>query len=305
MTALDEIDAALLQDRLELLRLRTLLVGGLGMLGLVAGAVALVGYGSYAVTLVGQMLVGSADAFDVPSNLFQAPADQAWARTPVLLQLAFAAIGIAGIAQMTRQVLSRVQVNLWFAVLLGLAAGIAYTKSDFGSVWSSPQRELVSAVRAKEWTRVEQLSSSSQNTLAHAYVMAQVGLAKPDASLLQLHGKPLVDQIDDVLMNRGQDQGAQKRFLLSINDKFRPPILRDIDVAVYGAPHTQIGLSLAQRDNTGKRGTFQSGWALLSALVYVGLAAAGMGAAFALLLLWRRMATRLRWLRPWVVAAGD
>ena len=122
MTLADDTDAELLQDRLELLRLRTLLVGGLGILALVVGVVTLVGFGSHVVKLVGQALVSNTGGFHVPSNLFQTPPDEAWARTPVLLQLAFAAIGIAGIAQMTRQVLSRVQVRLWFAVLLGLAA---------------------------------------------------------------------------------------------------------------------------------------------------------------------------------------
>ena len=206
---------------------------------------------------------------------------------------------------MTRQVLSRVQVRLWFAVLLGLAAAITYTKSDFGSVWHASQRELVVAVRAKDWARVEQLSSGSQNALAHAYLMAQVGLAKPDSRLLQLHGKPLVDQIDDVLMNRGQDPITQRSFLHSINDKFKPQILSDIDVAVYGAPHTQIGLSLAQSANAAQRDTAVGGWALARALMATGMAVAGICAAVALLLLWKRMATRQRGLRPWVMAAGD
>lgn len=301
MTQVAEADAELLQDRLELLRLRTLLVGALGIVGLVAGLVALLSYGSLALKLTGQALVFSTEGFHVPGNLFQSPSDTAWARSPVLLQLAFVAIGIGGIAQMTRQVLSTVQIRLWLAVLCGLTLFITYTQSDLGSVWHPTQRDLVKAVRAKEWARVEQLSSTSQNPVAHAYVMAQVGLAKPDAALLQLHGKALVDRIDDVLMRRVQELDYG---LLSLADEFRPQILKDIDVAVYGAPHTQIGLSLTSPASSARQEPAQERWVVASTLLAMGAATAGIGAAVALLLLWRRMAARLRRLRPWVMAAG-
>lgn len=299
MTQVAEADAELLQDRLELLRLRTLLVGTLGIVGLVAGLVALLAYGSQALKLAGQALVFSTEGFHVPGNLFQAPADTTWARSPVLLQLAFLAIGIGGIAQMTRQILSTVQIRLWLAVLCGLALFITYTQSNIGSVWHPSQRELVKAVRAKEWARVEQLSSTSQNPVAHAYVMAQVGLAKPDAALLQLHGKALVDRIDDVLMRRGQDPDYG---LLNLTDEFRPEILKDIDVAVYGAPHTQIGLSLTSAARAARQEPAH--WVVATTLLAIGAATAGLAAAVALLLLWRRMTARLRRLRPWVMAAG-
>jgi len=299
MTPIAEADAELLQERLELLRLRTLLVGALGIVGLVAGLVALLGYGSQALQLLGQALVFNTEGFHVPGNLFQVPADDSWARSPVLLQLAFVAIGIAGISQMTRQVLGKVQVRLWLAVLYGLALSITYMQSDMGSLWHPAQRELVQAVRAKEWARVEQLSSTSQNPTAHAYVMAQVALARPDLALLQLHGKPLVDRIDDMLMRRG----ARDNHLLTRADAFKPQILRDIDLAVYGAPHTQIGLSLATTA-TAARQAPATGWAVAQALVATVAAAAGTGAAIALLLLWRRMTARLLWLRQWVMAVG-
>lgn len=303
MTPIAEADAELLQERLELLRLRTLLVGALGIVGLVAGLVALLAYGSQALQLLGQALVFNTEGFHVPGNLFQVPADESWARSPVLLQLAFVAIGIAGISQMTRQVLGKVQVRLWLAVLCGLALSITYMQSDMGSLWHPAQRELVQAVRAKEWARVEQLSSTSKNSTAHAYLMAQVGLAKPDPALLRLHGKPLVDRIDDMLMRRGQDREARDNGLLGVADAFKPQILRDIDLAVYGAPHTQIGLSLAPTA-TATRQDPAKGWALARLLVAMLVAAAGMGAAIALLRLWRRMTARLLRLRPWVMAAG-
>jgi hypothetical protein len=305
MTHTAEADEAeLLQDRLELLRLRTLLVGALGMLGLVVGLVTLLGYGSQALKLVGQALASGTDGFHVPANLFQEPADESWARSPVLLQLAFVAIGIGGIAQMTHQVLSTVQIRVWFAVLVGLAGCITYTQSDVGSLWHSAQRDLVKAVRAKEWARVEQLVANSQNGVARAYVMAQVGLAKQDAGLLQLHGKALVDQIDDMLMRRGQDRESRDRGLLAAADDFKPHILRDIDIAVYGAPHTQIGLSLAQSGRTQAQTTSRWGWTLARAVLSMLAAVASIGIAFALLMLWKRMTARLRWLRPWVMTAG-
>lgn len=298
-----QADAELLQDRLELLRLRTLLVGALGIVGMVVGLVALLGFGSQALKLAGQALASNTEGFHIPSNLFQVPADQSWARSPVLLQLAFVAIGMGGISQMTRQALSTVQIRVWLAVLFGLAACIAYTQSDLGSVWHSAQRDLALAVRAKQWARVEQLASTSQNSVARRYVMAQVGLAKPDPGLLQLHGKVLIDQIDDMLMRRGQDRQARDSGLLAIADEFRPHILKDIDLAVYGAPHTQIGLSLVSSADSHKQEMPNSGWALARVLLSMVAASAGIYAAVALLLLWKRMSARLRWLRHWVMAA--
>ena len=302
MMHMADVQAQLLLDRLELLRLRTLLVGALGMLGLVAGLVASAGFANSLLKGLLQGLAPGAAGLHVPANMFQLPAQWEWTRAPVLLQLAFAAIGIGGIVQMTRQVLSAVQVRLWFAVLLGLAAGIAYTQADLGSVWHPSQRELVEAVQAKEWARVEQLSATSKNPLAHAYVMAQVGLVKPDAGLLQLHGKTLIDQVDDTLMHRGQDREARDFQLLSATSEFRPQILSALDVAIYGAPHTEIGLRLAQAEPSAKAS--QGVWALAPSLLGFGVAAAGIAAAFALLGLWRRMRSRLHRLRLWIPAAA-
>lgn len=302
MTNATESDAALLLDRLELLRLRTLLVGSLGILGLVACLVALVGHVSNVVTLGGEALLGNAKGFHVPANLFQEATDGSWARTPFLLQLAFAAIGIGGIVQMTSKVLSKLQVRLWFAVLLCLATCIIYTTSDFGSVWHTSQRDLVNALRAKEWERAAQLSSTSKNAMSYAYVMAQIGLLKPDARLLELHGKTLVDQIDQVLMHSKQDFEPWQISVLHVTDNFKPKILRDIDVAVYGAPHTEIGLRLAQPAIAATPSTSRSGWGVAHNLLSLLVAAAGIGAAIALLRLWIRMAARLHWLRPKILA---
>lgn len=299
MTQWTQAETELLQDRLELLRLRTLLVGALGILGLVVSLVIFLGYGSQALQLVSQMLISDTSGFHVPSNLFQAPADESWARNPVLFQLAFAAIGVGGVAQMTSQILSTVQVRLWLAVLTVLGACIAYTQSDLGSVWHASQRHLVEAVRSKEWGRVEQLSATSKNALAHRYVMAQIGLNKPDTELLQRYGKVLVDQIDDSLMRSGPVYGTQDNGLLAATDSFSPQILKDIDVALYGAPHTLIGLTVTQ-----PTGTSQRGWALARSLISMILAVGGIGAAVVLLLLWKRMSERLRWLRGWITEGG-
>lgn len=297
MTRAIDYEVQLLQDRFELLRLRTLMVGTLGMLGLVVGLVALTGYGSHAVKLVVEGLASTTEGFHVPANLFQPSKDESWARTPVLLQLAFAVIGVGGVVQMSRQVLTTLEIRLWFAVLLALAAGIIYMQSDIGSVWHAAQRELVNAVRAKEWARVEQLSATSHNSAAHAYVMAQVGLAKPDPVLLQLHGKVLVDQIDDMLLHR---QSLDNSLLLAA-DEFKPEVLSGIDVAVYGAPHTEIGLRLAKSVSTDTGATSKRGGALVLKLLRTSMSAVGLGVAGALLLLWKRMTSRLHRLRPWLM----
>lgn len=292
-----EADAELLQDRLELLRLRTLLVGALGIVLLVVSLVALLGYGSQALNLVWQWFSNSNDTLHVPSDLFKKPIDTAWARSPVLLQIGFVAIGFAGISYMTRQILSPVQVRVWFAMLLVLALCILYTQWDIGSIWHSSHRNLVKASQAKEWSRVEQLSSESGNAPGHQYVMAQVGLLKADTAMLQQHGKALVDQLDSMLLNSydgGVGEGAG--YLLIAADKFEPSVLKAIDLAVYGAAHTEIGLRSAQTTPSAK------GWATVGAFLGILAALTGLAGAGALLILWRLMAKRLRWLRPWVMA---
>jgi hypothetical protein len=301
--AQSEAAAQLLLDRFELLRLRTLLVGALGIIGLVVSLVALFGFGSKIFGLIGQALAANSQGIHVPSNLFQAPVDSSWARSPVLLQLAFVAIGIGGIAFMTRQVLSTVQVRLWLVVLGGLALCIVYMQSDVGSVWHAKQRDLVKSIRAKEWGRVEELSSASSNVVGHRYVMAQIGLVKPDAELVRLHGKVLVDQLDDSMLRRVPNEAGSDSSLLTAAEPFKPQILKAIDVAVYGAAHTQIGLSLMQSDSSEKYGHAGVGWALARSVVVVITALLGIGLAFTLLRLWRRMVHRLRRLQPWVVAA--
>jgi hypothetical protein len=301
--AQSEAAAQLLQDRFELLRLRTLLVGALGILGLVVSLVALFGFGSRIFSLLGQALATNSEGIHVPSNLFQAPVDTAWARSPILLQLAFVAIGIGGISFMTRQVLSTVQVRLWLVVLGGLALCIVYMQSDIGSVWTSKQRDLVKSIRAKEWTRAEELSSASRNAVGHRYLMAQIGLAKPDVNLLRLHGKVLVDQIDDSILRRVANESGLDGDLMAAAAPFKPQILKAIDIAVYGAAHTQIGLSLVQSDSSDKHGDAGLGWALARSVVAVITALLGIGLAFSLLRLWRRMVYRLRRLQPWVMTA--
>jgi hypothetical protein len=300
-----EMDAELLQDRFELLRLRTLFVGGLGVLVFIFSLVALLGFGSRFFSLLGQVLTTGNDGFHVPGNLFQKPADAAWSRTPALLQIAFVVVGISGISYMTRQVLSSWQVRAWLAVLVLLSLSIIYTQSDVGSVWHSSQRVLVKAVHSKEWSVVEQLSSTSQNTLAHNYVMAQVGLIKPDNVLLQLHGKELVDKVDDLVMRRGLYAENMDSSSLKVADEFKPHILKMIDVSIYGAAHTQIGISLEQPNGLQKHNSPSRGWTMARSLLEMLGALAGIGVATALFFLWRLMARRLRWLRPWIMAAGQ
>jgi hypothetical protein len=301
--AQSEAAAELLQDRFELLRLRTLLVGSLGIVVLIFSLVALFGYGSRALSLLGQAISMGTDEFHVPNNLFQKPADTSWSRTPFLLQIAFVVIGISGISYMTRQVLSTLQIRVWLAVLFGLAVCIIYMQSNVGSVWNSSQRDLVKAVRAKEWTLVEQLSSGSQNQVGHNYVMAQIGLVKPDDKLLQLHGKTLVDKLDDMLMRRGSHIEAFDSGLLSVADEFKPKVLGAIDMAIYGSAHTQIGLSLAQSATMQENNSGSWGWALTKTIFEMLIALVGIVIALLLLRLWRLMTRRLRWLRPWVAAA--
>lgn len=143
---------------------------------------------------------------------------------------------------------------------------------------------------------VEQSSAASTHDLAHRYVMAQVGMVKPDTDLLQLHGK-----IDNMLMRRAQYHDARINSLLDTTDAFKPNTLKAIDIQVYGAPHTQIGLSLTKSAGTNLSKVPQNGWALAVALLSMAVAIVGLVAAVALLLLWRPMAARLRWLQ-WFVA---
>jgi hypothetical protein len=298
-----EAAAELLQDRFELLRLRTLFVGALGILILIVSLIVFFGYGSKALILISHALTANTNGFHVPSNLFQAPVDTSWARSPFLLQLAFVVIGISGISYMTRQVLSNVQIRVWVAVLGVLALCIVYMQSDIGSVWHSSQRDLIKAVNKEDWSRVEQLSLESRNSLGHGYVMAQVAIAKSDQIYLKTHSKLFVDVLDNMLMRRGFYAETIDGGLLKTADDFKPQILKTIDIAIYGAPHTQIGLSLVKLNDSSKQEAGIQFREFTGIIMIMALAIGGVVLAYVLFKLWRRMTHRLRWLKPWVDAA--
>jgi hypothetical protein len=291
-----EAAAELLQDRLELLRLRTLLVGAIGIVGLLVCLVALISFGNQAVSLVGEWFSKDTGGVHVPRNLFQSTAEAALVRGPMLLKIGFVVIGVGGMVYMTRQALSAFQVRGWLTVMALIGFTNLYAQWDMGSVWRTEHRDVVRAVKAKEWTRVDQISSGSQNTMGYRYVIAQVGLVKPDAALVQLHGKALVDEINDLVLSHGTGDYTGGESLLKAADPFKPQVLAAIDAAVYGAPHTEIGLKVAQTARSGSGG---GGAFIRSTLVLVG-AVLGLIASVGLLVLWRSMARRLRWLRPWV-----
>ena len=290
-----QVAAELQQDRIELLRLRTLLVGFFGILCLVVSLVLLSGFGRQTFTFVGQWINDTAE-FHVPNNMFLVAPNPAWARTPVLLQLGFAAIGFGGVIYMTQQVLGEFQKRLWLLTMCILAMAIFYSHSNTGSIWHTKHRELVKAVRAGEWDRVEEFASKSPNPDAKRYVMAQVGLIKKDSDLLEQHGKVLIDEIDAALYSASVGTS-----LLKAADDFNPRILKNIDVAVFGAAHSQIGLVLTQSPSAEKKYMPTLWLSFLRSIVATALAMLGVGLSIKTLQLWRHMSNRHRRLKYWLV----
>lgn len=101
-----------LQDRVELLKLRTALLGVIGFLLLAMAAVMLLSVGPTAIDAFTSVLIGVGPVH-TPENLYADLSNTS--RMPLILQLSFLAVAALGVSAMSRDGMSALHCKLWLA----------------------------------------------------------------------------------------------------------------------------------------------------------------------------------------------
>ncbi len=280
----------ILMDRVQLLKLRTALVGVLGFLLLATTVAALIAFFPQALAAI-KHLWASRSVVHVPGQLFSNLASTT--RMPWILPIAFLAVAALGVSAMSRDAMTAFQRKCWLALMVVLGAGAVWTQlSSDGS--RTAQAQLEAALKKQDWARAATLLSGA-NPRGAEYVLAQIALAQGDAAGAREQGLKLMPAVEQLLMHP-QLENQSAVFLREM----RPLVLRRIDLATYGAAHSEVSIALAQGRGTPEPSAWgsaiQLGVALLASAM--GLVCAGL-----VLGLWYGMVKRVRAVRLWASMA--
>jgi hypothetical protein len=283
-------------DRLQLLKVRTGLVVAVGVVGLGVGLLLLGAYGSsFLRWLTSLWFGGGADWIHVPASAF---ASTSQSRIPTLLQFVFFAIGALGIAGVSRDALNDWQRKLWVGLLAAIGAAMLFIQVTDGHALGERKRLQVALV-AQNWDEAEPLIAMTSSQ-AQQYLRAQIAMRTQDKLRLAESAGPLLVELDSIVLRQPYAHDLEISARLRKVDDFRPSVIHQIDVALNGAPRSEIALDYAKRQAAGEA---PDGSRAITGL-RVGLGLAGgvglIAAAAWTLVLWRRMARRIRWLAPWI-----
>ncbi len=280
----------ILMDRVQLLKLRTALVGIAGFLLLTVTLAALIEFFPYALAAI-KHLWASDSRVHVPGQLFVNL--DSTSRMPWILPLTFLAVAALGVSAMSRDAMTALQRKLWLVLMVLLGSGAVWTQlSADGN--RTAQAQLEAALKKQDWSRSAMLLGGV-NTMSAHYVRAQIALAQGDAPGAREQGLKLMPAVDQLLMSPPDIS----RPTLYFRD-MRPAVLQRIDLATYGAAHSEVSIALAQGYGAPETSIWVSaielGLALLASAL--GLVCAGLTLG-----LWYRMVQRVRAVRLWTSVA--
>ncbi len=286
-----------LHDRVELLKLRTALVGILGFLLLAMALTALLSFGPQALSAISSLWAGEAQV-QVPANLFANMSDTS--RWPLVLQLAFLAVAGLGVSAMSRGAMSPLHRKLWLVLLFGLGgAALAMQLSGEGN--RAARGHLESALKKQDWAEASKLLPVDSNAIGAAYVQAQIALAQGDAAAARVQGLKFLPDLEQALLRKHPDGPKAGGYLYEPTRDFRALTLKRIDEATYGGMHSEVSIRLQQGQSAAP-----SGWLARGAKPLLSLAAALVAVCVAalLLLLWYAMVHRVQRVSTWA-SMGD
>lgn len=284
-----------LASRLDLLKLRTT---ALGMIAATA-----VGIGVFLLLENGQQLLESLrtvegakglPTFHVPSGLVSAPqAGSTSLRVGMVVQFALLFVWVAGVWGLSTKRLVGLKRLGWLTLLVILAAFTLRTKFIENSLGGISESALRRAIAEQHWDAAEQLVQIAPESILRTYVFAQIALHAGDRQGLLRFGQPLVDTVDAALMDTDPLNAATALMQLK---EVRPEVVYALEMALYGAPRTSVGIALFKQQATPKGLRIPShlslwGFAASSTL----LAISGMG-----LWLWLQMLRRIQRLHDWL-----
>jgi len=285
--------AANLESRLELFRLRTTTLGVTAAVAVVAGVFLVLAQSLQLLDVLGTGdAVRGLPAFHIPSELLLARTGGSGLRVEIV-QLALLFVWVSGIWGISTDRLIGLKKWGWAVILVALAGIALNTQYAEHKLTGISASELHQTIAAKQWDAAEALVRTGPDSLVRTYVLAQIALQSGDARGLLQYGQPVVDNVDAALMNPNSMDADQALKQLK---EVRPEVVYALEMALYGAPRTSVGIALfkSQRSAREYRRILQFPlWGLAAACTL--LITAGMG-----LWLWLQMLRRVHRLHAWL-----
>lgn len=281
-----------LQDRVELLKLRTAFLGLMGFLLLAMAAVMLLNVGPSAIDAVASVLLG-AGSVHIPENLYADLSNTS--RMPLILQLSFLAVAALGVSAMSRNGMSALHCKLWLVLLVGLAAAALFTQLtlDGNRVSRGP---LQSAIDKQDWAEAFRLLPFNTNAMGAAYVQAQIALVQNDAVGAGVQGIKILPLIEQELLRTRADGLSDNGSIYQPTRYFRSDVLRRIDLATYGAAHSELSIKASSETIPVQSSRVaQTARPILTAAV----ALLALALSTFVLMLWVSMVRRVRTVSAW------
>ena len=282
-----------LAARLDLLRLRTTVLG-------MSAAIA-VGMGAFLFLDNGLHLFHSLHTLDSTDRLppFQIPSgfvDTLGSdKVSLLLRLTFLLIWVTGIWGISTRRLVGLERLGWGTLLIIIALFILRPMFDESSMGNISESALRRAIAAKNWDAAEQIVQTEPDGIMKTYTFAQIALHTGDRKGLLRYGLPFVDTIDSALLKADPQQAAEALIPLK---EVHPEVVYALEMALYGAPRTSVGIAFYNRHLNVK--VFKK--AAHFPLPLGPLAASGMLLAISSmgLWLWLKMLRRIQRLEGWL-----
>ncbi len=282
----------LLQDRVELLKLRTALVGIIGFLLLAMAAVMLISVGPSAIDAMASVLI-RVGPVHVPENLY---ADLGTtSRMPLVLQLSFLAVAALGVSAMSRDGMSALHCKLWLVLLAGLGGCALFFQLTMDGSRAS-RSTLQSAIDKKDWVQASRLLPFEANPMGAAYVQAQIALVQNDTVGAGAQGFKVLPLVEQVLFRKHADGLPANSSMYQPTRYFRVDVLKRIDLATYGAAHSELSIETGPATNSAQSSRVAQ---ITRSILTVAAALLALALSTLALMLWVTMLRRVKAVSLW------
>lgn len=286
-----------LQDRVELLKLRTALLGLIGFLLLAMAAVMLLNVGPSAIDAIASVLIG-AGSVHTPENLYADLGNTS--RMPLILQLSFLAVAALGVSAMSRDGMSALHCKLWLVLLTGLGGSALFIQLTMDGSRAS-RSPLQSAIDKKDWIQASRLLPFEANPMGAAYVQAQIALAQNDTVGAGVQGFKVLPLVEQVLFRKHADGQPTNSLMYQPTRYFRLDVLRRIDLATYGAAHSELSIALGPGTDSAKSSRVAQ---IVRSMLTAAAALLALALSTFILMLWVTMVRRVKTVSVWASMAA-
>ena len=286
-----------LQDRVELLKLRTALLGLIGFLLLAMAAVMLLNVGSSAIDAIASVLIG-AGSVHTPENLY-ADLDNT-SRMPLILQLSFLAVAALGVSAMSRDGMSALHCKLWLVLLTGLGGAALFIQLTLDGSRAS-RSPLQAAIDKKDWAQASSLLPFEANPIGAAYVQAQIALAQNDTVGAGVQGFKVLPLVEQVLFRKHADGQPTNSLMYQPTRYFRLDVLQRIDLATYGAAHSELSIEPGPGLNSAQSSRVAQ---ITKSILTAAAALLALALSILILTLWVAMVRRVKAVSVWASMAA-